>query len=250
MRLFMKHLDMKNSILVVIIVLSFMSVQSQNTNLEYKYAVKAYNLTSYYENIRSGLTNQDSTGITTITTDNLKILHPTLAFQWRNEKSNFHELELTSFQVGKLSTQTVLSGGTGISSLTAGSNVITTDIAFRYEYIMNFRKSGTHKLVPSVGVGGNPYYRLYKFQPRVSSEFPASQQDVGLGIFVAPRLTYYLSSRIFFDINIPVCLFDFNYLVNKQDNPELEISERTTTEINIDMFPRIFSGRIGVGMKL
>jgi hypothetical protein len=250
MRLFMKLLDMKNNIVVVAIVLSFMSVQSQNTNLEYKYAVKAYNLTSYYETIRSGLTYPDSTGITTNTTENLRILHPTLAFQWQNAKSNFHELELTSFQVGKLSTQTVLSGGSGISSLTAGSNVITTDIAFRYEYIMNFRKSGSQKLIPSLGVGGNPYYRLYKYQPKVSSEFPASQQDIGLCIFSAPRLTYYMSSRIFFDINIPVCIFDFNYLVNKQENPELELSERTTAEINIDMFPKILSGRVGIGLKL
>jgi len=250
MRLFMKLLDMKNNILVVAIVLSFISVQSQNKNMEYKYAVKAYNLTSYYKNIRSGLTYPDSTGITTYTTDNLKILHPTFAFQWRNAKRNFHELELTSFQVGKLSTQTVLSGGTGISSLTAGSDVITTDIEFRYEYIVNFKKSESRELVPSVGFGGSPYYRVYKYQPKLSSEFPASQQDIGLGVFITPRLTYYMSSRLFFDINIPVCLLDFNYLVNKQDNPEVELSERTTSEINIEMFPAIFSGRVGIGLKL
>jgi len=238
---------MKRIMFTAVSIFSFLVSEAQNTNLIYKYAIKVYNLTAYYEN-NTGPTQSDSSSAV-YTTNDLKILHPTLAFQWQNSKRNLHELELTSFLLGKLSTQTDLSGSSG-AVIAAGSNVITTDIAFRYEYIVNFKKSETRKLVPSVGVGGNPYYRLYKYQPKVSSEFPASQQDIGLGIFVAPRLTYYMSSRIFFDINIPVCLFDFNFLVNKQDNPFLELSERTTSEFNIDMFPKILSGRVGVGLKL
>jgi hypothetical protein len=241
---------MKKIILVTASIFWVLLGYSQNTNLDYKYAIKAYNLTSYYETSRSVLKNPDSTSTTINTTEDLKILHPTFAFQWQNAKRNFHELELTSFQLGKLSTRTDLSGNTGAGSITSGSKVITTDIAFRYEYIVNFKKSETRKLVPSIGFGGSPYYRLYKYQPEVSSEFPASQQDVGLSVFVTPRLNYYLSSRIFFDINIPVCLFDFNYQINKQDNPELEVSLRTSSEINIDMFPKILSGRIGIGLKL
>jgi hypothetical protein len=235
-------------ILFSVFILSFVYGQAQNTNLDYKYAIKAYNLTSYYENTTGPTQSDSSTAV--YTTNDLKILHPTLAFQWENSKRNFHELELTSFQLGKLSTLTDLTGSSGTSSLTTGSNVIMTDIAFRYEYIVNFKKSETRKLVPSMGFGGGPYYRLYKYQPKVSSEFPSSQQDIGLGVFVTPRLTYYMTSRIFFDVNIPVCLFDFNYLVNKQDNPELELSERTTSEINIDMFPKNLSGRFGIGLKL
>jgi hypothetical protein len=239
---------MKKQVLIIVLIVSFFWGKAQNPNLDYKYAVKAYNLTSYYEN-QTGPKQSDSTS-TLYTTKDLKILHPTLSFQWRNEKRNFHELELASFQLGKVSTQTELSGNSGSGLVSAGSSVITTDIAFRYEYIVNFKKSETRKLVPSVGFGGMPYYRLYKYQPKVSSEIPASQQDIGLGVFVTPRLTYFMSSRIFFDINIPVCLFDFNYLVNKQDNPELELSERTASEFNIDMFPGIFSGRVGIGLKL
>jgi hypothetical protein len=239
---------MKKIIFLSVYIVSFLFSEAQNTNLDYKYALKAYNLTSYYEN-NTGPTQSDSSN-TLYTTNDLKILHPTLAFQWQNVKRNFHELELTSFQLGKLSTQTDLTGSSGSSNLTAGSNVITTDISIRYEYIVNFKKSDTRKLVPSIGFGGSPYYRLYKYQPKVSSEFPSSQQDIGLAVLVTPRLTYYMSSRIFFDINIPVCVFDFNYLVNNQDNPELELSQRTTSEINIDMFPKAFSGRVGIGVKL
>lgn len=238
---------MKRTMFIAVSIFSFLVSEAQNTNLIYKYALKVYNLTSYYEN-NTGPTQSDSSSAV-YTTNDLKILHPTFAFQWQNSKKNIHELELTSFLLGKLSTQKDLSGSSG-SVIAAGSNVITTDIAFRYEYIVNFKKSETRKLVPSIGFGGSPYYRLYKYQPKVSSEFPSSQQDIGLSVFVIPRLTYYMSSRIFFDLNIPVCIFDFNFLVNKQDNPFLELSERTTSEFNIDMFPKILSGRIGVGLKL
>jgi hypothetical protein len=239
---------MKKIFFIAVSIVSFLFAEAQNTNLDYKYAIKAYNLTSYYKNVRSVSSETDSS-TTDYTTSDLKILHPTLAFQWQNSDRNFHELELTSFVLGKLSTQTA-SISSNSYHITAGSNVITTDIALRYEYIINFNKSETRKLVPSIGFGGSPYYKLYKYQPKIASEIPWSQQDIGLSIFVTPRLTYYMSSRIFFDVNIPVCLFDFNYLISHQDNPFLELSERTSSEINIDMFPKVYSGRIGIGLKL
>jgi hypothetical protein len=239
---------MKKVIFIVLSIVVSLFGQAQNINLNYKYAIKAYNLTSFYT---GGTTAKisDSSNIN-YTTNELKILHPTLAFQWLNAKGNFHELELTSFEFGKLSNQEELTVSSSSGNTIPRSNVITTNIALRYEYIINFNKSETRKLVPSIGFGGSPYYRLYKYQAKYSWEIPSSQQFIGLSLFATPRLTYYMSSRIFFDINIPVCVFDFNYQLNKQENGFLELSERTTSEINIDAFTKLYSGRIGVGLKL
>ncbi len=240
---------MKKIIFIAVSIISFLHVQSQNPNTGYKYVIKVYNLASYYETSRSGPKMPDSTR-SEYKSGVLNILHPTLAFGWQNEKGNSNELELSGFELGKASTQTELNGGSGAGSITAGSNIITTNITIRYEYIVNLKKTEPSKIAPSISFGGSPYYRLYKYEPKISSEFPASQQDIGLDIFVTPRLNYNLTSRVFLDINIPICVFDFNYLVNKQDNPEVVVSERTSSEINIDMFPKILSGRIGIGLRL
>ena len=239
---------MKKLTLIFVLIVSFLFAQSQNTNLDYKYAVKAYNLASYYTGSIPAKIS-DSSDIT-FTTDDLKILHLSLAFQWQNKKKNFHELELTSFELGKLSNQDELSGGSGSGNTIPRNGVITTNIAFRYEYIVNFNKTETRKLVPSIGFGGSPYYRLYKYEVKYEWQSPLSQQFIGLSLFATPRLSYYLSSRVFLDMSIPICVFDFNYMINKLDVPFLELSERTTSVLNINMFPKILSGRIGIGLKL
>lgn len=239
---------MNKIILFSVFIVSFIFGQAQNTTLSYKYAIKAYNLTSFYTGSTTAKIS-DSSNIN-FTTNDLKILHPTFAFQWQNAKRNFHELELTSFELGKLSNQEELSGSLSSGNTIPRSSVITTNIAFRYEYILNFNKAETRKLVPSIGFGGSPYYRLYKYQAKYAWEIPSSQQFIGLSIYATPRITYNFSSRIFLDVNIPVCVFDFNYLSNHQDNPFLELSERTTSEFNIEMFPKVLSGRVGIGLKL
>ncbi|MEI8046528.1 MAG: hypothetical protein WCI92_04045 [Bacteroidota bacterium] len=239
---------MKKLTFISVLIVSFLFARAQNANLDYKYAVKAYNLASYYTG--SILAKISDSSDITFTTDDLKILHLSLAFQWQNKKKNFHELELTSFELGKLSNQDELSGGSGSGNTIPRNGVISTNIAFRYEYIVNFNKAETRKLVPSIGFGGSPYYRLYKYEVKYEWQSPLSQQFIGFSLFATPRLSYYLSSRVFFDMNIPICVFDFNYMINKLDVPFLELSERTTSVLNINMFPKILSGRIGIGLKL
>jgi hypothetical protein len=241
---------MKKIILFAISIVLFTSLQAQNTNLDYKFAIKAYNLSTYYENTWSGPVYADSS-MKNYTTTDLKILQPTLAFQWRNAKHNFHEIELTSFQVGKTTTQTELTGNSNQNyGVVSGSNIITTNITLRYEYIIKFNKKETTKLVSSLGLGISPYYRQTRYEPKVSTDIPMSQQNVGFGLNVTPRLSYYLSSRIFLDVNIPICITEFKFTTNKEDNPTLDPSERTNTVLNIDAFTKLYSGRIGVGLKL
>jgi hypothetical protein len=221
---------------------------TQNTNLDYKIGVKLYNLTTLEET----MTKSDSSSFSIYkTTTTLQILHPTVAVQWKTKKSNFHEIELTSFILGKLTnkTETIVDSTNNVQTESV-IDLITTSISARYEYILNFNKLKNRKLVPSLGFGINPYYKQYKYSPETSSSFPTSLQYIGAKIFVTPRLTYYLGSKFFVDINIPICFLDGYALIDKEDNPVLPVEERTITTFNFNGFPMIFCGRIGVGLKL
>lgn len=224
---------------------------AQNTNIDYKNALKIYNLTSFDEYEKSRKINDTSSDAFYYTTKTLQILHPTIAFQWKTKKNNFHEIELTNFKLDKLETTTENRDDTaGNGQVISGNNLITTSISARYEYILNFNKTKVTKLVPSLGFGINPYYRQNKYSPKTSASFSTSELYLGAKVFVTPRLTYYLSSRLFIDINIPICFFDLYFLSDKEDNPSIPQEERTISTFNFNQFPKVFSGRVGVGLKL
>ncbi len=224
---------------------------TQNTNLDYKNAIKIYNLTTFEEYEKSEKLNDTSSAYFSYTTTNLQILHPTIAFQWKTKKNNFHEIELTCFIIDKAVTKTEIKNTTSANVyLLSGSDITTTSIAVRYEYILNFNKSKDRKLVPSLGFSINPYFKQNKFSPVISSSFPTSESYFGTRVFITPRLTYYVKSRFFVDINIPLCAFDTYSVTEKREDPSIPESERTIKTNNFQMFPTIFSGRIGIGLKL
>jgi len=242
---------MKKYTIIIILLLFIKSGWTQNTNLDYKIAIKIYNLTTFDEYERSRKINDISSTQFDYTTTTLQILHPTIAFQWKTKKNNFHEIELTSFILGKLATKTENKGDTANNGQTINEyDLVTTSISARYEYILNFNKSKDRKFVPSLGFGVNPYYRQNNYTPKISSSFATSEIYCGAKVFITPRLTYYLSSKFFLDINIPICIIDSYFLIDKENDPAIPTQERTITTFNINGIPKVFSGRIGVGLKL
>jgi hypothetical protein len=237
---------------VVILLLSIMtSGWTQNPNLDYKYAVKIYNLTSFEEYSKTKKPDETSASSYYTTTSMLQILQPAVAFQWKTSRNNFREIELTSFMSGQVRTKTELKNDTADISQTVGDNkVLSTSVSARYEYIVNFNKQKDKKLVPSVGFGVNPYYRQNKNLPGVSSSFSATEKYLGVRLFITPGLSYYLTSKLFLNINIPLCVGEIYYMVDKDENPLYSANQRTTSSVNFSEFPKIFCGRIGVGLKL
>ena len=236
---------------MILLLLFMKSGWTQNANLDYKNAIKIYNLTSFEEYNKSKKPGDTSSNNYCYTTTMLKILQPTIAFQWKNKKNNFHEVELTSFMLGKLGTKTEIKNDTSNDRQTiSGNDVISTSLSARYEYILNFNKSKDRKFVPSLGLGINPYYRQNKYMPKISTSFPASEQYLGVKIFLTPRLSYYLTSKLFIDINIPICFGEIYYTIDKYEDPTLTIEQRTTSSVDFREFPKIFSGRIGIGLKI
>jgi hypothetical protein len=223
----------------------------QNKNLDYKNAFKIYNLTAFEEETKLRRYNDSSFSYAQYTSTSFQILHPTFAFHWKSKKNNFHEIELTSFMLGKMGKKTeMISNTNNNGQIINGDNLTRTEISFQYEYILNFSKSKDRKIVPFLGFGINPYYRQINYSPKIASSFPTSETKVGTRVFITPRLTYYATSKLFIDLNIPLCFFDTFYFSDKEDNPTIPVQKRTITTFNFNEFPKIFSGRLGIGLKL
>lgn len=223
---------------------------AQNTHLDYKYAIKLYNLSSSEVTSRTIRPNGNNSTHMVATNTDIQMLHPTLAFQWRTKKHNFHEIEFTGIRLNKALNQTMYHvDSTNMSRVLQGYQLTSSLISIRYEYIVNFNKQRQTKLIPSLGFGFNPYFKHKNYIPSFSSSYPSSEKFLGLRAFVTPRLSYYLSSKFFIDVNIPICAFDTYGYSSNNENPTITPSGRTSM-FDYDAFPQIFSGRIGIGMKL
>jgi len=224
---------------------------SQNTNLNYQTGLKLYNTTIFEEQLNSIQLSDTSSFRYQYTNTNLQILNPSIAFHWKSKKDNFHEIELTNFLINKVGTRTeILSDSSSNSQLISGDDITTTSLSVRYEYIVVLNKSKNSKIVPSIGFGVNPYFRKNNFAPKNSSSFPSTNQNFGIRTFITPRVTYFLTSKLFLDVNIPICFFDNSIVTENQNNPSIPISNRTTSTFNFNQFPKFRCARIGIGLKL
>ncbi len=224
-------------------------LDAQNPNLDYKFAVKVYNLTQY--DTYSGFTEITANYKIRSTTETLQLFHPTVAMQWKSKRNNFHEVELTGLTVGKNTTTDKFENSLNPAGiLMSGSEVRSTKIAVRYEYILNFNKTKDKKVVASTGFGVSPYLDHQKFTPLTSAEYPSAYTAAGIRGFVTPRLTYFIRPKMFIDLNLPLCVFDSAVQNNETESPVTLPASRSITAYDMEIFPRLFSGRIGVGLKI
>ncbi len=240
---------MKN-VLLIVFSLAALTGLTQNPNLDYKNAVKVYNLSTYEENVsfhgdssRQSLRNYTSA---------YQILHPTIAFQWNTRTNNFHEIELTNFMVSKFQNKTeIVNDSTGnVLSTLSGKNSISTLISIRYEYIITFNKNKDKKIVPSLGLSASPFFKQNNTSPQVPNLLNGLETTIGIRTYIIPRLTYYFSPRFFCDLNVPLCFTDINASTVKNENPTNPANQSTTTTFNLATFPKILSGRLGIGVKI
>ncbi len=224
---------------------------SQNTNINYKSAIKLYNLTTVDEQVWSTRLNNTSSLRYQNTSSTFQILYPTIAFQWQSTKNNFHEIELVRFMLGKTSTKTeIVNDSLNNTQTISSGNLNTTAIAVRYEYILTFNKSKERKWVPSIGFAVNPYYHQSSYSPKTSNALPTSNMNIGLKSFIIPRITYFVTSKFFVDVNVPLCFFDTYYSSYKENDPAISVQNRTNANFSFEGFPKFFSGRFGIGLKL
>ncbi|MBI1222725.1 MAG: hypothetical protein GC180_09000 [Bacteroidetes bacterium] len=224
---------------------------SQNSNLDYHHAIKLYSQTSYTSTSQQ-LSIFDTLGnYRAISSKSFQLIQPSLAYQWKTKKNNFHEVAIGQVQLhSQHDLSEIKNGQTNSSLVDGGQKVFETSFILRYEYIINLRRNVESKFAPSIGFAGSPYFFLKNFQPVTSHSFPVSQLNMGMKLYVTPRISYYFNSKFFLDLNIPICLSDMAYNRNSVKNPAFTRSQQVYGTIDFNSFPRVFSGRLGIGMKL
>ncbi len=239
---------MKNNVTIFFLLLSAFA-SSQNKNLDYKRTIKFYNLSTYQ---KTSSTSLDSVFTYKSYNSDLQIIHPTIAFGWKAKNQNSNEVELTGLLVKKNSSNS--SANTTSSNLppntVSGADVFSSSISLRYEYIINFFKKSDCSLAPSLGCAINPYFDQTKQKPHTTQSFPSSYATIGAKGFIIPRLTYYYTSKCFFDLNIPIAFFDAQNKYSTVRNPGIRVANQRISEGNFDVFPKQFYLRLGVGIKI
>jgi len=236
---------------LILFIFSFVnSGLSQNPNLDYSGAFKIYNTSSFSQ---STYTIPDSSVYSKKSTySNLQIFHPTIAFQWKTKKNNFHEVELTDFSFNRssfLREEILDSTGAIIQTLWAYKST-SSFVSARYEFIVVFNKSKDKKIVPTLGFAIRPYFKQSDFSPQISNVYPVSGFTLGMGGYLIPGISYYLSSRIFLNLSLPINIFDSSFKRSHFEDPTLTQSQQTVYSFESDMFPGIYYLRFGVGIKL
>lgn len=237
-------------LLIASLLLFIRSVSAQNPNMEYNYSIKLYNFTGhsfkdktlripgsaqYFYHQRSGW----------------EVLHPTVAFQFKSRTGNFHEIEMSDLKLRKNTIiEQEINDSANTNFVIGGGQVTESAVVFRYENILIFNSDREKKLVPALGVGISPYFQGLGVILNVSNRFKTRETYLGANFFVAPRINYFINEKFFLDLNIPVTLFDLHLQSVVEDNPAIPVSQRKTSSLNFSMLPKIFSARVGVGMKL
>ena len=240
---------MKN-LIVCIAVMFIKGVVAQNPNTDYRIGIKVYNLARYEESERSMSEGLGSRSSILFKKKTFNLLHPTIAIQWKSKRNNFHEIEIVDLKWENAgSTRELRNDSTNINTKVYGDNVKETSIAARYEFTIVFNKKKERKLVPSLGLAISPYYTSHRLTPELSSSFPEFGYHTGIRTFVTPRITYFIKQKLFIDLNIPVCISQAEFSEERNYDPSISKTER---KIFFDAyaFPKMFSVRIGVGIKL
>ncbi|MEQ1733199.1 MAG: hypothetical protein ABL940_05970 [Bacteroidia bacterium] len=229
---------------IITITLCITNAVAQNTNLDYKLAVKLYNTTSLQKFNPVIVSNY------AYSTSDFVVLKPTVAVQWKTKKNNFREIELSDFNINKKSTHYVTNVTTPSSGLVFTDQNLQSSIALKYEYVLGLNSAKNYKLVPSVGLGLHSFYGYSKNFPQVSSSFYTSTRLIGTTAYIAPRLTYFITSKLLLDFNIPVYLTEFSANKRRNPNPSIPVANRTIHTFNFKAFPNVLSCRIGIGLKI
>lgn len=149
------------------------------------------------------------------------------AFQWSNKNSNFHEIGMNSSVLDRF-------GG---------------DIELQYDYTINFMKHRQSNWIPAISLGAAPYFLWNKSIPVLTNDYPASYHEIGVRLFVQPRLTYYFSKNLFINLNIPVYLAQADLNQTNVKNPGLPIDQQKSTIFDAELAIDRIGGCIGIGWK-
>jgi hypothetical protein len=245
------NLKMKTRLILILLITATAAAVFGQKDTNYRFSIKLYNLATLDHTEEFRPTYPRGMTFNHITTDDLQLLHPAIAFQWKTKKHNFQEVELSELKWDHTGSSSIITNdSTKTTLLVAGDEVARSSVMARYEYILTLGKKKSWKLSPAIGFAASPYYTSYHFSPRTSPSFPESRTDLGLRVFVVPHLTWSFGKRMYLDMNVPVCVSDLVYVRERKADPLIPDELHRTEQFDMSILPRYFSARVGIGIKI
>lgn len=171
---------------------------------------------------------------------------PTISFY--KENGSFHEIGLSRIQYIVDDDITTLNRP-GVTQITNGAKETTFNIGFRYDYnILLSNKEDPFSIY--MGASASPSFTSITNEPKVSSSYKRTQIGTSIYVGVVPRVIWKVSSKLFFDLNVPVNLYELSYKWQKIHNPSLPIEQQSNGGFESTFMPKNYEVRLGVGVML
>lgn len=216
---------------------------AQNEELDYKSAIKLYNLSSYSKNHH----NYDPQLIAS-EVHNFSLFHPVLSYQIKTTSNRFHEFSIVDigFNIDNSKLFAIDSVGNP-NWVVDGNQTVSTKLMLGYEYILPLLKNNEGSLIPTLGLGVNPFFSSRNFTPIIASEFPEQNISFGAHFYLAPRIMYHFNKNLFLDLNIPVHVIHYTTTIQKNNDPSQNNNSARITDLRT--FPVYFQFRAGLGFN-
>jgi hypothetical protein len=174
------------------------------------------------------------------------------AFGFIEEDGDIHEIEISRISIGASRIDSlVVTEDPNLRSFTIrGDQTYTIHLAFRYEYMLNLRKSKEDAaLKPFLGFSAQPYLRYFSHRSSITTEFPYSFLDLGAVVSIIPRITYDINSNWYLDLNVPFAAYRIQWLNDRFEDPRIPVENRSVNSVTTESFPSMFQVRFGAGMR-
>lgn len=242
---------MQKTILVFLSILLFCNniFSQEEATKERKWAVKAYvngSFTSFDDIV---ITSEGGYVIDTYSRNEIDVGKVSPAISYTKGKL-LQELELTDFSINRLKDISITDiPQQNFTLATSGAKQRQTRIGLRYLASGIFRPFKSKKIRLGIGGAAQSYFSRSKRIPVTSAEFITKYSNAGISIAAVPQIEYDFLKRFFINLSSPFELFDISLSSFNNGNPALTEPERKTKEANIDLFPRRYHLRMGLGLR-
>ncbi len=228
------------SLLVVMTVCQCLSAQNINRNLS-----KSFKIYAQYSTENTDTRNSHSR----IYTLNSQKVYPSFAFLWCTRKNSYREIEVSNLVFENKEVSTSQNGSkNNVNAELQRINTAQAEIG--YKYLKQVFQTKNSKFCVLLGIGANPYFRIYNSVPYTSATFRITETRIGTKANITPKLIYFISKKMYIEANIPYCILDSYYNKTRTENPILSPIEQKKNSAIVDFKPKIFSVNIGIGIFL
>jgi len=175
------------------------------------------------------------------------------AFIHYNKKDNSSEIEISrlKFENDYVKEYTVEDSTGEMIEVLSGAIVKQFELFLRYEYkVRLFKDKDWEKINPSIGFSATPFFKWYRNDPLVTTEFSSSNTDIGVYFSVIPGIEYCINDKWYIGLNMPLAILTACYTTITNDNPIVSVNERKQSSISYYNLPVGIAIRIGIGFRI